>query len=316
MSGAPGAAGPATLAPRPDPGSPEVRVVGVPRAPVRDIYHAFLRASWPVALSMLVGAYVGLNVAFALVFAAIGGVANAAPGSVADAFFFSIQTMGTIGYGTMYPTSRLANVVVSIESVFGLMATALATGLLFAKFSRSTARIAFTRLAAIAPMDGVPTLMFRVGNERDNQIMEAQLRAVMIKTEHTAEGMLFYRLYDLALVRDRSLALTRSWTVMHQIVEGSPLFGHTPASLKANEIELLVALSGVDDTSLQPVHARVRYTDGEIVWGARHADVLNEEPDGSVVLDVRKFHDLVPTQPTPGFPYPAPAEPGDERPAA
>jgi inward rectifier potassium channel len=116
--------------------------------------------------------------------------------------------------------------------------------------------------------------------------------------------MTFYRLYELPLVRERSQAVNRSWMIQHRIVEGSPLFGETPESLAKGEVELMVSLAGIDDTSMQPVHAAHRYTDKEIVWGARHADVLSEDADGVLVLDVRKFHDVVPTAPTDGFPYP------------
>src|SRR5262249_30477771 len=152
--------------------------------------------------------------------------------------------------------------------------TALATGLVFAKFARTTARVVFTRQLVIAPMDGVPTLMLRVGNERSNQIMEAQMHLAMIRTERTKEGMIFYRTYDLPLVRSRQHALSRSWTVMHAITPGSPLYGQTPETLQAAEAELTATVAGVDDTSLQPVHAQKVYSDSEVLWGARHADIL------------------------------------------
>lgn len=281
------------------------RVIGAPPGTFRDLYHAFLRTPWWGALLGIVCAYLALNVCFAGGYVLIGGIANSRHGSLVDAFYFSVQTMGTIGYGAMYPVSPGANMLVVLESVTGLLVTALATGLVFAKFSLTTSRIVFTHEAVIAPMDGVPTLMLRVGNERGNQIMEAQIRMAIVRTERTKEGLKFYRMYDLVLVRERSLALSRSWTVMHSINESSPLFGHTPASLKTDEIELNVTLVGVDDTSLQAVHARTTYTDDRIVWGARHADILSEEPDGSLIVDLRKFHEVVPTDPTPDFPFPA-----------
>src|SRR5204863_9261444 len=124
-------------------------------------------------VGVIVVLYFALNAAFAALYMAVGGIANARPGSFADAFFFSIQTMGTIGYGGMMPASRAANLVVSVESVVGLLVTALATGLVFSKFSRSAARIRFSRRVVITPMDGLPTLVFRVGNERSNFVVEA-----------------------------------------------------------------------------------------------------------------------------------------------
>lgn len=283
----------------------EIKVVGASRTTLRDVYHLFLRARWTAALVAIVVIYLALNAAFAAAFCLTGGIANARRNSFFDAFCFSVQTMGTVGYGSMYPASAAANVVVIAESVTGLIVTAVATGLVFAKFSRSTGRIAFSRHAVIGPMDGVPTLMLRVGNERGNLILEATIRVSLVRTEKTHEGVTFYRMYDLALARERSPAMTRSWTVLHPIGKDSPLFGASPASVDRDEIELMVTVVGVDDTSLQPVHARHRYEHQEIVWGARHADILSEEPDGTIVVDMRKFHEIVPTAPTDGFPYPA-----------
>jgi inward rectifier potassium channel len=219
--------------------------------------------------------------------------------------FFSIETMGTIGYGEMAPATRPAHAVVMVESVLGLILIALATGLIFSKFSLPMSRLAFSQKVTISPMNGVPTLMLRLGNQRANVIAEARIRLGLVRTEVTQEGMTLYRLQDLVLVRDTSQALTRSWTVMHAIDEKSPLFGMTPELLAKHEVELLASVTGTDDTSLQPVHARHRYVDGDIVWGARHADILREREDGQIEMDVRKFDDLVATDPTPDFPYPA-----------
>jgi inward rectifier potassium channel len=281
-----------------------VKVIGAPRTTLRDFYHLFLRIPWSVALSVMTAGYLGLNAIFAACYLVVGGVTNARIHSFWDAFCFSVQTMGTIGYGSMYPTTAAANAIMIIESVTSLIVTAVATGLVFAKFSRSSARIAFSRDAVIGPMDGVPTLMVRIGNERGNQILEATVRISMIRTERLREGTTFYRMYDLALARERSPAVARSWTILHPIRSDSPLFAATPQLLARDEVELLVSVVGTDDTSLQPVHARMRYLDKNILWGARHADILSEDTDGNLILDVRKFHDVVPTAPIDGFPYP------------
>jgi inward rectifier potassium channel len=292
------------MAKAPTPSRQQITVIGAPRAALRDFYHLFLRARWSVAIAGIVASYVALNAAFASAYLCTGGIANARPGSFFDAFCFSIQTMGTIGYGAMFPTGGPANVLMIVESVTSLLVSAVATGLVFAKFSRSTARVAFSETAVIGPMDGVPTLMMRIGNERGNLILEATIRVSLIRTETTREGVHFYRMYDLALTRERSPAMNRSWTVLHPIVPGSPLLGATPESVAKDEVELLVTVVGVDDTSMQPVHARHRYHDDEILWGARHADILNEQEDGTLVLDMRRFHKVVATEPIAGFPYP------------
>ncbi len=288
----------------PKPPTQEIVVIGAARTTLRDVYHLFLRVRWSGAIAAIVVSYLAINAIFAVVYELTGGIANARPGSFFDAFCFSVQTMGTIGYGAMYPTSGAANSVMILESVTSLIITAVATGLIFAKFSRSSARVAFSDHAVIAPMDGVPTLMLRVGNERGNFILEATIRVSLVRTERTREGVTFYRMYDLRLARERSPAMTRSWTVLHPIAADSPLFGATPESIARDEIELIVSLVGVDDTSLQAVHARRRYLDREVVWGARHADILDESADGRIVVDMRRFHSLVPTVPIEQFPYP------------
>jgi inward rectifier potassium channel len=293
----------------PSPPSSDVIVIGAPRQTLRDFYHLFLRVSWPVALGAIVAAWLAINGVFGAIYFALGGVAGARTRSFWDAFIFSVQTMGTIGYGSMYPTSVAANVCMTLESVTSLVVTAVATGLIFAKFSRSTARVVFARHAAIGPMDGVPTLMIRVGNERGNSILEATIRLVLLRTERLKEGTTFYRMLDLTLTRERSPAMQRSWTVLHPITPESPLYGATPESLAKDEGEFVVTLVGVDDTSLQQVHARARYVDTDVLWGARHADILSEGPDGRLTLDIRRFDLTEPTKPIEGFAYPRAATP-------
>jgi inward rectifier potassium channel len=282
-----------------------VRILGGRTDFVGDGFHRFLRAPWPLAVARLVAAWLGLNALFAAAYLAVGGVANARPGSLRDAFYFSVQTMGTIGYGAMYPVSEAANALVVLESVTSLIATALATGLVFAKFGRTTAKVEFIERAPIHPYDGAPTLVVRVGNGRANQIVDAHFRVVFTRTERSREGHLFYRMYDLALVRERTTALTRTYTVMHTIGPTSPLFGYTPERLREDEGELAVTVSGLDDTTLQPVHATRTYLDHEIVWGARPVDILRFGDDGAMTVDLRRFHELEPTAPIDGFPYPA-----------
>jgi inward rectifier potassium channel len=282
----------------------EIRIVGDRRTPLRDFYHALLRLPWWVTIAAISGSFLCANALFAVAYLVVGGIANAEPASFRDAFFFSVQTMGTIGYGAMFPASTGANWVMVIESITGLTLTALATGLVFAKFSRSTARLMFTRHAVIAPLQGKPTLMFRLGNQRGNQIVDARIRVVMMRTERTAEGGTFYRLLDLRLTRERSLSLSRSWNVLHVIDRDSPLWGETPASMVEKEVELQVLVVGLDDASMQTVHGAHHYFTHDILWGQRLADVLSEVDGEHLVLDLGKFHDLVPIEPTPEFPYP------------
>ena len=284
---------------------PEVRIVGARPRRMRDIHHAFLRTTWPRAVGAIIATYLGLNLVFGIGYVATGGIANARPGSLLDAFSFSVQTMGTIGYGYMYPMTPIANFLVTIESVIGMVVTALTTGLLFSKFSILRPRLAFSRQAVIGPMDGVPTLMIRIGNERGNHVMEAQIRLEIYRTERTKEGRTFYRLIELALTRNRAPALGSAWNAMHPITKESPLHGLTPESFRENEIELLVSVAGIDETSMQPVLATKRYEEHEVVWGAEPADVLTIEADGGITFHLDRFHEIRPTQPTGEFPYSA-----------
>jgi len=281
------------------------QLIGGEPTPLRDFYHALLHLPWWVTFAVIAGSFLVANTLFACVYLFVGGVEHAQPGSFLDAFFFSVQTMGTIGYGTLAPGTSAANAVVVVESITSIVLTALATGLVFAKFSRSTARMIFTKEAVICPMNGVPTLMFRMGNQRCNQIVGAHIRVALTRTEKTQEGETFYRTLDLKLTRDHILSLSRSWSALHIIDEESPLFGETPASFRDKEIEVAVLMVGLDDTTMQTVHASHRYFTHQLLWGRRHVDILSEAENGDVILDLRKFQDTEPTKPTAGFPYPA-----------
>jgi inward rectifier potassium channel len=271
-----------------------VVVVGTRAHPLRDIYHLLLRTSWPATLGLLSAVYLLLNLAFALAYWRLGGIANSAPGSFRDAFFFSVQTLATIGYGGMYPASQSANVLMTVESITGVFVTALYTGLVFSKFSRATARIVFSRRMVIVPRDGVPTLMLRIGNDRNDSVLDAKVRCVVTRTTHTAEGEVFYRMIDLPLARDLAPVLARSFVIMHPIDESSPLHGLSVEDFAAQEIEVMVSVSGIDETTKGLVHAIHRYEDTDILHDHRFVDVLKERDDGRLVLDVRRFHDVEP----------------------
>jgi len=281
----------------------EFHIVGGHRLGLRDLYHALLRVPWWAVLVTIAGSYLALNALFAVAYAMAGGIQGARPGSFVDAFFFSVQTMGTIGYGVMAPVTNLANAIVVVESVVGLVVVALATGFVFARFSQTRGRVMFSRRLALSPIDGVPTVQVRLGNERRGQIVDVHFRMSLVLKVTTAEGRTIYRSSDLRLVRERANALARSWMILHPIDDASPLRGETPDSLKAKEAEITVAVAGIDDTSLQLVHAQKIWRDHDVVWGARLADVLSEMPDGNLLLDLRRFHDLEPTAPSADFPY-------------
>jgi len=268
------------------------------RAILGDLYHLLLTSSWPRLLTLLAAAYVAMNALFAVGYVLEpDALENARPGSFADAFFFSVQTMATIGYGRMVPRTLLANVLVTLETLTGLLGLAMVTGLVFAKFSRPTARVLFSRVAVIGRRDGLRAFMFRMANERGNNIAEAQVHVALARQEVTVEGESVRRFYDLELVRRLNPIFPNTWTVVHPITESSPLHGATPASVETDEARIVVSVIGLDESYSQTVHARHSYAPADIVWNARFADVVVREPEGDVRIDYSRFHDVVPLEP-------------------
>ncbi|HKM99968.1 MAG TPA: ion channel [Candidatus Binataceae bacterium] len=263
-------------------------------SPFADVYHFLVRSSWPTLLLLVLTAFITMNALFGLVYWIDGGVAGSGhPGLYSDMFFFSVQTMATIGYGVLHPSSFLANALVSLEALMGLMGLALMTGLVFAKFSIPTARVRFSRYAVISKRDGVPSVMFRMANLRESRILEAQIHMVFARIETTAEGERLRRFYDLPVQRERTALFTLSWTVVHQITAASPLAGETPESLAAARAQLVLSLTGLEETFSQTVNARHYYDAADILWGKRLGDITEFHPDGGVTLDYSRFDDVI-----------------------
>ncbi len=267
--------------------------LGVPRLHLDDLYHWLLTLSWPQFLILICFSYVITNSLFAFAYLAGGDcIANTRPGSFKDAFYFSVQTMATIGYGSMYPRTDYANTIVCIQALFGLWGVAMVTGLAFSRFSKPTARVIFSRVAVIAPFNGVPTLIYRTGNQRFNQILEAQQRATLIRDEVTSEGEFMRRFYDLQLVRSQSPIFALTWTVMHVIDDSSPLYQLTAKDLIECQAEIVITLTGIDETVSQTIHARHSFVAGEIIWNMRFVDIISRKPDGKRVVDYTRFHEV------------------------
>ena len=261
----------------------------------RDPYHLMLTLPWSGFLALTVLGYVVANALFALAYLAGGdGIENARSGNFLDAFFFSVQTMASIGYGVMHPRTVYTNVLVTVEALTGLMGLAMGTGLMFARFSRPTARVIFSRVAVITSYEGVPTLMFRAANQRRNQILEAQIRVGLGRDEVSVEGQSMRRVYDLNLIRSQNPLFSLSWTAMHRIDEQSPLYGVTSELLDKAEASLVVTLSGLDETVSQPIHARHTYICRDILWNMRFVDIISKTKDGNRFVDYSRFHDVVP----------------------
>ena len=275
-------------------GQPGPIVVGRHRLPFTDLYHRLLALPLLGVIGLMGAGFLALNLLFAAAYMAdAGGVAELPRGDFRSAFFFSVESFGTIGYGHWYPQSVTANVLMTIETFVGLVYVAVTTGLVFARVSRPVSRVDFSRTAVVHDFEGVPTLMFRAANRRANNILEAEVMVSVARDGVTSEGIQFRRFEELKVARARTPLFALSWTIMHPIDAASPLRGATSASLAAGHAEIIVVLSGTDDRYAQRVHARHAYTADEVVWDKRFADILSVARSGRRVVDYRRFHDLV-----------------------
>ena len=259
-----------------------------------DFYHGVLTADWPAFVLQLAAFFLSVNLIFAVLYLADpGGIANARRGSFADAFFFSVQTLGTLGYGVMAPRSLYANLVVTAESFTGILIIALYTGIIFARFSRPFARVMFSKVAVVMPFDGVPTLMFRAANQRGNSILDAHVNVSLARNYTTREGVTMRRFQELRLLRASNPLFALSWTVLHPIDAQSPLYGLGLAEMIEQDMEVVIMLSGMDETISDHIYTRHSYMAEEILWNRRFVDVISTAPSGQRMVDLNQFHDTV-----------------------
>ena len=260
-----------------------------------DLYHRLLRLDWWKFLGLSAAFYLAVNSAFAVLYL-LGGdcIANAAPGSFLDALAFSVQTFATIGYGYFYPKTSYAQSVVILESFVGLLSAAASTGLVFAKFSRPAAKVAFCERATIHKRNGLPCLTIRMANDRGNHVAEAHVTLSLLKEGTTLEGQRIRRFSDLKLERDYNPMFSLTWTLVHPIDPDSPLHGVTAENLHEKMTVLVVVLSGMDDTYAQTVHARKLYEPNDLAFGVRFVDMLDRDPDGVTIVHRRRLSDVEP----------------------
>ena len=275
-------------------GAREVFTQGIERAVLQDLYHHFMTVSWPQLFGTIAAFFLVFDVLFGWLYHLVPGcIANLNPPGFAGAFFFSVETLATVGYGDMHPQTLYGHVVAMTEIFVGLMMLALITGMMFARFSRPTARFLFARYGVVRPIDGRVTLMFRAANARQNIVQEASAQLRLMRNDVTVEGYRIRRITDLPLVRSQHPMFILGWNLMHVIDEASPLFGATEASLREEDAEIVVSLTGIEETMSQTVHARTSYEAAEILWGRRFVDVLGYLPDGRRAVDFSRFHDTV-----------------------
>jgi len=265
-------------------------------------YHTLLSLSVPRLLTLVAGGYVATNVLFASLYwlageRALAGAAETPLARFEDCLFFSVQTLATIGYGKLVPATRAANLLVAIEALIGLLGFAVLSALLFARFTRPTAKILFSHRAAISPYQGGWALMFRLVNLRNHDL--TQVRAVVSIARWVEEGGTRRRRFDqLVLERDTIIFMPLHWVIVHPITETSPFRGMTPETLLSGDPELFCLVSADDETFAQTVHAKTSYSGADIAWGARFRDMYLSDAS-RVAIDVNRLHDLEEVPPPP-----------------
>jgi inward rectifier potassium channel len=277
-------------------GSFNVRRVGLSFLESLDLYHSLLTMPWWKFFLVTFANYLVINLLFATIFFALG--ADALGGITEtelterflDDFYFSVQTFTTVGYGHLFPRSNTANLLVVLNAFLGSLFFALATGLLFARFSRPTAKIEFSHRALIAPYRDITGFEFRIANQRRSQLIDVSARVLLVLNE-TVDGTTKRRFHNLSLERERVAFFPLTWTIVHPIDESSPLYGRTEADLRSAEAEFTVLLTATDDIFAQMVHARTSYLGDEVVWGAKFTDPFVASDDGILRVDLRRLHE-------------------------
>lgn len=293
-----------------------MRSIGRSRWSTADLYHVMLRISWPRVTCVFLAVFTALNLTFARLYSLDPAGVNWGDRPVNAplfwrAFFFSIDTVSTVGYGNMYPVSIYANVLVVLEITLGVLFFAIVTGIAFARFSRPTARILFSKVAVVADLEGTPTLI-RAANLRHNMVFEARA-SLSVVLDEVLGGSTMRRFRDLRLVRDQNPVFALTWMIMHPIDADSPIVEWLSGGKAGDQSELIVVLAGVDDRTGQTMHCRWAYKPADIRWHNRFVDILEQSSDGTRTIDYTRFHDIEVTEPSMdvAFPREGPAQGAD-----
>lgn len=279
-------------------GTFNVQRTGLPFLSSLNLYHTLIAMSWKMFTALTLLLYFLSNVVFGLLYASLGA------GSLVDSsieptenlllrgFFFSVQTFATIGYGTIHPVGVIPNLLVTIESYYSMIVTALITGIVFARFARPTARVLFSAVAVVAPYRGIEGLMFRLVNGRSSQLIEVEAK-VMLARFIESGGKVVRRFDFLELERDRVAFFPLAWTIVHPINESSPLFGLTPQDLEKTDAEILILLTATDETFASVVHTRSSYKPSEIKFGYKFVNLYNKAENGEPIsINIKKLSQI------------------------
>jgi inward rectifier potassium channel len=274
-------------------GDRDVVTHGLRRPWGSNAYHFFLTLRWYQFFTVNALIFLTLNAVFALLYM-LGNdaITNQSPQGFWGAFFFSVETLATVGYGDMHPQTLYGHVLATTEIFVGMGNVALMTGLIFARFSRPRALILFADHPIVHPINGKETLMIRAANGRQNVIVEAEARLRLIRKETSSEGYVFRRIHDLKLVREQQPMFMLGWNIMHIVDESSPLWGATPELLLDQDAGLILTIAGVDETTSQPMAGRKTYGADKIRWRMKYHDLLHVDDEGVTHMDFTHFHDV------------------------
>jgi inward rectifier potassium channel len=278
-------------------GHREIETLGLSQGFWGDLYHRSMTVYWPVFFGSAAAIFVALNAVFGFLYS-LGHepIANAAENGPLAYFYFSIETLATVGYGDMHPQTNYGHLIATIEIFTGMSFLAVMTGLIFARFSRPRARFVFAKEAVITRHDGRPTLMIRLANARHNTVSRASARLWIIRAERTKEGDQLRRFYEIKLDRSEHPMFVLSWMLFHVIDKDSPLHGMTASDLAEGDALLVLNVGGLDDSSAQQLYARHIYSWRDIRWHHRYQDIASVSPQGRFLLDYTKFDDVVAEQ--------------------
>jgi len=261
----------------------------------RDAYQWLLGLSWPQFAAFVAAIYISLNLLFAALYTICSDcIAGMRPGSFLDAFFFSVQTLATVGYGHMYPSNLYGHIVTTLEIMSGIFLLAVMTGLIFVRFSWPIARIVFSKSVVVAPLNGRPTLMLRIGNLRQRNLVEAEFRILFNRDEPLLEGGDFRHFYNLKLQFDRLPSFPAALTLRHVIDEHSPLYGATPQTLEAARVVLIASVVGIDPVIPAAVQTQQDYSWRDIRFGERFVEIYTDNGEGKLTVDYGRLHETEP----------------------
>jgi inward rectifier potassium channel len=258
----------------------------------QDLYYYVMTFTWPVFFLAVALVFVGINLLFASLFMlGENAIGNLFPNNFLGAFFFSVETLATVGYGDMHPQTVYGHLVATIEIFVGMSGLALITGVMFARFSRPRSSIVFAEHPVSYEVNGKRTLMIRLANARMNMISEASAKLRLIRDEHSITNGKFRKILDLKLEREQHPIFVLGWTLFHVIDEDSPLFGQSITSLKELDAALILSVEGVDETTNQTQRARQYYPCDLIRWNHRYVDIFNNEDGALREIHYSRFHD-------------------------